>query len=787
MTDFARIDRNFKRMLEQNAPDSDLDAYLRGEGVTADQLSQWKSQQQGGNMLTRAASGFWDMVKNKEDPNYADLPTIADKMPMFHASTGWAKATGTDDDGLANIAKTDLGDRYIRTDRDANGFPIVVWRGDDGNEQKAYVNRPVWDWQDIDRGIQGAIPYVVTGGLAGRLANNAGMLTRMAVQGVTGAATSAGQDLAADAMGADRGVSASKAGFAALGGAGGEALGAWVGSILRNRAARHELVTPEGKLSPRGAEVARRAGYDPDEINAEFARQINAEMKFAKDPFEAVSGVATDRFRIPTTLGQRTDDPAQVLLEKDMRAGTLGTTARDRIKKFDEDQTAAINTVVSPNARGSGRVVGDAEISVPARLAPKRTQWGDRSEVDAGSSIREAFNIARETADRVEDAAWKGVSTIRPTARAFISLPTFIQKNMPFQITENLHPATTEMLRRLSGYMKGEAIAPPVPDILGAPRQLTLDQMRRELLGLRKAAKDPSDGQAAKSVYDAFNEWIEDAAERALLQGDANAARALREARATTRELKGLFSPTDRRGLKAPAARILDKMTDADQPEAVISAFVGSASARGALPNGAVDALKRYQQILKRFNPDQAAEAWDDIRLAYWMRLVAGRNGDILGPQALRSNILASLRSRPTLMNTLYTPEEQQMMTEVARALKAATYKDPNPSGTATAMRSTLANIGGGMAKVAQDRARMRRASGSGKVSGVFWSTFYGALAKHLPNIIEQGVFGNAAANRALNQQVARRPLPSMGKLGAAYGAADHERFQFATDEWMRR
>lgn len=46
-TDIPKVKRNIKRLLEQNAPEEDIDAYVASEGVTFEQLKAHKSQPQG--------------------------------------------------------------------------------------------------------------------------------------------------------------------------------------------------------------------------------------------------------------------------------------------------------------------------------------------------------------------------------------------------------------------------------------------------------------------------------------------------------------------------------------------------------------------------------------------------------------------------------------------------------------------------------------------------------------------------------------------------------------------
>lgn len=774
--DFAKIDRNINRLIQQNAPDEDLAAYLSSEGVTAEQVSQWKEGQQSpltriGHAVSGAANYVVDAMSNKSDPAYEGLPTLitAPNSPLAPHAFEAAKLTATNDDGLANIAKQKLGASFIRTEKDRNGFPVIVYRGTDGAESKAYINQPHWDMQDIDRALGGGLPYALTGGLVGGAMKGAGVVANMVGQAFSGALTSVGQDVAADQMGADQGVSGLKAAGAAVGGAVGEGVGAFVGNLLRKRAAHRSLVGADGKLTDRGRREAQRLGFDPDEINGELAEHINAEMLFAKNPAEAITAPQTDRFGIPTTRGQRTNRPSDVLDEKDLRSGLYGERAQKQIEAFDADQERRIREAAWAPQRG--RLSPNAREGIAEKLSGRRRAYEDLdiSGYEAGESVREQFRIAQKNAKATERAAWDKVTDIRPKQQAFQSLPGILQQEMPFIITPKLHPAATEMVGMLEKYIKGEKFAPPSPDLLGPGRSLTLDQMRRELGGKVADAAPGGDKTAASAIYRAFNKWIDDSAEKALIQGDVDAAKALRDARSTTKEIKSLFQPRFADGLKKPAARILEQITKADTPEGVIDVLLGRARTNTRLPTGAYEALKRYKDILTKHGGPEAMEAWNDIRVMHWLRMLQpDRHRLGLQTGAMRSGIESAFEKRNSLMILLYTPEERRLMMDFARALDIVTYRDPNPSGSGSVVRKLFPNLVKDSLQVQSKRELFSK-------NNVFASRIYRSLAQVLPDLLGGKVPGAVQANRALSQTIAQKPLPSLGGYGAAVGGQQPE------------
>src|SRR6185436_12245535 len=146
----------------------------------------------------------WQDIRGRQDPRFNNLP-VFDGGGVDLTTMEQAKLLGPDDEGLANIIKSNLGDKFVGIKKDANGYPIITYRGEDGKEQSSYVNRPGLDWQDVDRGISGAIPYVASATGAGRLVRGAGILGQTATQALTAGATSAATDAGAAAMGSEKG------------------------------------------------------------------------------------------------------------------------------------------------------------------------------------------------------------------------------------------------------------------------------------------------------------------------------------------------------------------------------------------------------------------------------------------------------------------------------------------------------------------------------------------------------------------------------------------------------
>jgi hypothetical protein len=215
--------------------------------------------------------------------------------------------------------------------------------------------------------------------------------------------------------------------------------------------------------------------------------------------------------------------------------------------------------------------------------------------------------------------------------------------------------------------------------------------MRRRLLAMSRAADNDTDRKAATAIYDGFNDWIDDAAEKALVNGDPDAAAALRIARDTSKTMRQIFQPTTKRGISTPGARILDDIIErSDSAEGIVSGLFGGGPSSN-VKDGSVEALKHVQGALRRYaDPEVAAQTWNDVRAAYWVRLVKGKNGDMLSPTVMMQNIKQALHNQRSIMHVLYENAEIGQMVRFQRALQQISYRDPNPSGSAVGL-ATLA------------------------------------------------------------------------------------------------
>lgn len=138
---------------------------------------------------------------------------------------------GASDKQLADQIKGQLGERFIRQEEDENGYPIMVFRDQSGQEQRGYVNSPGLDRNDVARGIAGAIPYTATGAAGVAYGVGRGLLANSAIQGGLSGLTSIFGDVVQSTLGSsEQGIEGEKAAFATGFGAAGPVAGKAIGN-----------------------------------------------------------------------------------------------------------------------------------------------------------------------------------------------------------------------------------------------------------------------------------------------------------------------------------------------------------------------------------------------------------------------------------------------------------------------------------------------------------------------------------------------------------------------------
>lgn len=633
--------------------------------------------------------GEWALntLRGRQDPAYAGVGSVYDQFKdELRSPTASAAMAGASDPQMADIVKATLGNKVARVEKDSLDRDVFVTRGQDGQEQKGYLNEPGLDSTDVFRGIYGAIPYIASAGVIGKATKGMNWLAQGIAQGLGAGATSVAGDVAQIPMGSEQFVEPEKALInTGLGFAGPPAAAA--GSALwRQFVTIPGMVDSTGKLTARGMEAAQKAGLDPNDLTPDMAKEFATSYAKSGDAALSASRSYAEPMGIPVTRGQQTKRPFLLNQEEKLRRGIYGEKAEREMLGFDALQRQRIEEAALGGGR-QGKGVGETINSQSAGRADLR---------QIGDNVQDTLQGARETAKQADSQLWEtnGVKTLEATDAALSTLQDRIGQTLAFNGDTAFTKTGEQMANTIGQFVKKELPVSEAGGIRLAQVQ-TVDQMRRRLYDTYKSAELGTDQRQAKIIYDAFNDWIGDSAKDKLLKGDPLAAAQLVKARSFHRDVMELFSPTEAGGRTSAGARRMSKaIQSADSGEGVIQALLGAPGSRSA-GEGTVTALRQTKAILDRFGGEGGKQAWDDIRLAYWSRLVQGKNGELLGPQAIANNVKTAITNQRSVLQSLYSPEELGQMRRFMRATEVAAYKPPNASGSGYTMTEAMQEMFG--------------------------------------------------------------------------------------------
>ncbi|HEX7021770.1 MAG TPA: hypothetical protein VF171_02860 [Trueperaceae bacterium] len=514
---------------------------------------------------------------------------------------------------------------------------------------------------------------------AARLAGTAAGLTgRMALGG--GAA--AGTEVALQNAGGREHLDAGGVALAGLGGAGGELAGPLVSAIFRHA---KQAAMPASQAVQKGREFLARMqaqGAIPEGQLATLGRRLD-EVEAGVKPDDVLS---EQEFGFLYTRGQKTGDYKQLRREEMLRTDPE-SQAGQIMRSVDERNTSRAFDAVDELTR---RVAG----------GPPRDVVGAVD--DASRSVRRQEGSLRERVGAAYERAGSAKAHVLDEGRP--ELPWRVRNALgDMDVTQDLTPATHRALQILDGTFSG-----------ANSRDISLqgiERARKQLGSLYDAARNPADRRGITLARKELDGWLDDVAERGLVQGDPEAIKLLKEARSLRGELGARFGDS-RMGQQVDKI-VRTMVEDGADPERLAQMIYGANEVSGPT---ARRALVRVKQAL---GDDKAS--WDQLRGAVLAKAMTRKTGDRVGLSRLEANLKQLLTQRPTLMKEILSPEElgkvQRLTAALGPLLKQA---DGRSSGTAerlfSMVRSVTSSIPGlGIA--------MRALTGPGQVAAAYRAT----------------------------------------------------------------
>lgn len=589
--------------------------------------------------------------------------------------TGVVSALGNDAQYAQALLKNVPGSTLSQ---DANGNPVIQLK----TGQRFYVNQPGLDMSDVERGIDKAAAFIPAAELA---ATGKTAPMRMLIGGLTSGATDAamqgGAGLAADSV--DH-LSPQEVGMSALFGVGSEAVPAV--AALAGRGAK-AVVTTESGLKNLGRQIAAQndmAGNLPDSTLIALGKRA-PQIKAGMSPDAAL---AESEFGFRLTQGQKTGDAGQLRREEMLRNASQDSPAAQVAKNAYDAQQANLGT----QAQKIQDYLGGGSAPANPSEATQRVMTGMQQQAgDLKGEINDAYDVARS-----KNAAIP-VSHLNDLANKVSGA----LQNLP--VDPVLTPRTSRALDILTQDMAKVA----QPGVTGINMK-AVEMGRQKIMSAMDGATG-SDLKALKGVKDAYDSWVTDAFDRALVSGDPDALAAVKQARALRAQYGARFQPLNRND---QGGKIVQQLLDQNaDPDKMAQAIFGAGQ---IAPAAAASIVTKLRAAL-----GSDKDAWDAVRAAVVQKAITRRNGEIAGPQAIVSNLQTLLRDRPALVRNLYKPEELDKLNRFAMAMKALMPPPGIARSSGTAERALdyftemLQGIPGGsaMTKLLRAPANARTAS----------------------------------------------------------------------------
>lgn len=695
------------------------------------------------------------------DPLYKDTPAFVDTPGAEEVSTGrflGAKTLAASDASYADVLAAGIPHLNPQITKDANGYPLITYDGKDGQRITAYANKPGVDMEDVSRGIYGSLPFLATGGMAGKVLKNAGapLIARVPAQSVVAGVTSGVQDLGAESIGSTQGGDGAKAVGAMIGGAAGELAAPAFGWVGRKISEGRLFNKATGELTEAGQAAARKVGFDPTEWTTAIKQKFAENFAKSGDEIASSVGAEAGDLGILTTNSNRTKNIRDIAWEQFLRDGGLGKAAADKMKAFDDAQLKSIYNAT----------LGEIEPGKPGlsmTLNPARSPT-DYAPSQVGAAIAERAGMGVDAMKGEARAAWQKVGTLEAPDTAVAELPRYINRALdgmtivPPTVHGSGMPVATQMVQSISKFMNGEA-PQKAAEFLETSAIREVNKFRQSLSeGYRGLPPGTPDRTAAERIYAGYQTWLREMADNAMLTASnadsAVAAAQMREASGLTYKLHQVLSAE---GNKAGANKMRSILKDADSARQVVDdLFIGAK--KGTVRPGTMSTIEALQKLASKIGPD-GVDLINDLKLAHTLTLVRNPAGEIgkniYNPQVLLNNLRTSADGQREIWLKLYKPEDIALRNRLIRSLEQGpTFNDwtvkANSSRSATTASMFLIEMIG---KLMGGSAAKGISNAVGHYSGIGYLSALKATRQSLPTANPTMVAPSFAAGGAAGAQ----------------------------------
>ena len=602
------------------------------------------------------------MIKGNAAEN---IPSIYDE--KFNDAAGWgitggmkpsmAALLGGDQDVERAVLKATPG---ASMSQDANGNPVVRLK----NGERYYLNEPGLDINDLGRAAGKAMLFLPAAGAAGLATTTTGrILAGAAASGGTDALMQGGASLAGGDLTYDPKQGAIATG---LGGAS-ELVPAALGAAYRGSKA---ALTSDTKAALLGQRVAQESNI-PGKLTMEDLVALGRRYPEIQAGASPASALAESEFGFKLTQGQKTGNPSLLRREEMLRSLSGDTRASQQARGVYEAQE---QNLADQAQRIQDYLAGGKSPSSPAEAAQTVMGSVRQQAADLKGQINDAYDVARTKNATIPLGHINDLSTkIRNSLQ-----------NIP--VDSVLTPRTSRALDLLSEDMAKVS----QPGVTGVNMR-AVEAGRQKMMSAMDGASG-ADLKALKNVKDAYDQWVSDAFDKALISGDPDALQAVQQARSLRAQYGSRFQP---KNPNDQGGKIVKRLLDDNaSPDEMAQAIFGAGQ---LAPQASASVVQKLKAALGN---DQ--DAWNAVRSAFINKAVTNRAGDTLGPQAIVGNLNRLLRERPELVKQLYSPDEIAKLQRFGTAMQSLIPPKEIARSSGTAERGLayfneyLSNVPGG-------------------------------------------------------------------------------------------
>ena len=533
----------------------------------------------------------------------------------------------------------------------------------------AVINKPGLSGTDVLQGAGLTAEFTPAARLGGGAKN---VVTKMLQVGTGTGLTEAANQAIQSGVGGEFNIG--DVGIAAGGGAAFE--GIFQGLAAAFPVFRQTVKTAGGRITDdiRAAfkQQAAKEGRNADEITDDLIKQTL---------FPETAALEGEKeFGIQLTRGQRTGTQADLLTEDDLLTGRIGTP------KSQETMVQQRNLAQQQAQEASG--------TIQQGLGREGVMIGSQQEAGALAiqGIRNAEQLAidavRESFENVGDAA------LNPEAftRLFDVTKNAI-RGIDFPITSET-PATKSLLKQINSaqkFFKREGVR------LKPQHISRIEQIRRSINAQIKTAANPTDKRNLTTMQKAYDDFLDDAVQNALFEGDQQALDAMKSSRSLFREYAKKFRASPKKtksGATIPdrEGRAIELIVEGNPTDIqTVNSLFGASNTFGNA--SAKNMAVRFKDILGEQSPE-----WGAIRQAAFKRLIrTGGDGRTISGRQTQKAINDAMSKNSELMREIFSEEEislfRRFSAQIVRSQPDIIKGAANPSGTGRIVNRSLAEI----------------------------------------------------------------------------------------------